>query len=374
MTDGPGDPGRAAAAPDPLRLAAERLLRPALLFFLIVVVAVDAVHLLLTHPWGVDLVIPLRAADRWIQGGRPYLPESFAAGPGYDLPFLYPPFLLPFLAVLAALPFWLVAAAWYVLQGAVAVWTCRRLAVPWAWLPLVLLWPPFFEALLGANAQVVLFGAFVALLYGRAGRGEAWRPRERDPARADRPALADGLLGAVSGAIKVGQVQPWVYLLRRRPGAAVLGALVVGLVVAVTVLLTGLPAWSDWLAQLARASDPAWPLVGSSYLQYLPGPIGWAMVLATVVLAFFVPTRHAAAWLGILMIAGNPSLRIFSMLYLLPGLLVVRREIALLAALLVASYFPPAIWLAVGLVAGALALGRGSPQLLATADPGSTTD
>ena len=88
-----------------------------------------------------------------------------------------------------------------------------------------------------------------------------------------------------------------------------------------------------------------------------------------MVLAFVVPTRHAAAWLGILMIAGNPSLRIFSMLYLLPGLLVVRTEIALLAALLVASYFPPAIWLAGGLVTAALALGGRRPWLMTPRPP-----
>ncbi len=372
MTPGPGEPANRARPPTPSG-PAERILRPVLLFFLIAVIVVDAVHLFLTHPWAVDLVIPLRAADRWVQGGRPYLPESFQAGPGYDLPFLYPPALLPFLAVLARLPFWLVAAAWSIVQVAVAVWTCRRLAVPWGWLPLVLLWPPYFEALLGGNSQVLLFGAFVALLYGRATASPPWRAVGRDPATADRPAVVDGLLGAISGAVKVSQVQPWVYLLRRRPVAAVLGAVVVGLVVAATVLLTGVSAWSDWLAQLARASDPAWPLVGSSYLQYLPGPLAWAIVLATTVLAFVVPPRHAAAWLGILMIAGNPSLRIFSMLYLLPGLLVVRTEVALLAALLVASYFPPAIWLAGALVTGALWLGGSRPWLITPAARGGTS-
>ncbi len=341
---------------------AERLLRPVLVIVLIAVITVDAVHLLLTHPWAVDLVIPLRAAERWVHGGQPYLPESFRVGPGYDLPFLYPPVFLPFLAVLAALPFWLVTAAWYLLQVAVAVWTGRRLAIPWPWLALVLLWPPYFEALLGGNSQVLLFGAFVALLYGRATAGARWQPSERDPRSADRPAVVDGLLGAVSGAVKVSQVQPWVYLLRRRPPAAIVGAAIVGLVLLASVALTGLTAWTDWLAQLGRASDPAWPLVGSSYLQYLPAPLAWGIVLASVLLALVVPPRHAAAWLGILMIAGNPSLRIFSMLYLLPGLLRVRREVALLAALLVASYFPPALWLATVLVGAALVLGRSRPE------------
>ena len=94
-----------------------------------------------------------------------------------------------------------------------------------------------------------------------------------------------------------------------------------------------------------------------------------------MLLAFVVPPRHAAAWLGILMIAGNPSLRIFSMLYLVPGLLLIRREIALLAALLVASYFPPALWLAtVGSAPPRWALGRWRPSLLSAGTSGGPSD
>ena len=67
------------------------------------------------------------------------------------------------------------------------------------------------------------------------------------------------------------------------------------------------------------------------------------------------------------MIVGNPSLRMFGLLMLLPGMLVVRREIALLAALCVASYTLPGLWLGVLLVAvrprrGAAAAGSGSSR------------
>ena len=109
----------------------------------------------------VDIEIPLRAADRWIQGSQPYLASSFAAPVGYDLPFLYPPVVLPFLV------------------------------------PLILAWPPFAEGILGGNVQVLLVAAFVAVFVPgpapRIGRGRdlqagSWprssrRSRYRSPTR-----------------------------------------------------------------------------------------------------------------------------------------------------------------------------------------------
>ena len=75
------------------------------------VAIVGGVVVLITHPVMVDLEIPLRAAERWVHGGEPYLASSFTAAEGYGLPFLYPPPVLPFLAPLLALPRVVVAAA-----------------------------------------------------------------------------------------------------------------------------------------------------------------------------------------------------------------------------------------------------------------------
>ena len=324
-----------------------------------------AVNDLVRHyPWGVDVEIPLRATQRWVQGGRPYLPESFLAGPGYDVPFLYPPFVLPFLAPLLALPRLALAGGWFALEVAVAAWTCRRLAIPWRWVPLVLLWPPFSEGLLGGNIQIVLFGAFVGLLLRpSSGRGP-WHPMDRDPGDDGRPALMDGLLGVVNGAFKVAQVHPWVLLLRRRPRAALLGAAVGAAIILMTLPLTGISLWLDWAAQVNRANDPAWPLVGASLSQYLPRGAAAVIAVGSIALAFVLPRRHTAAWLGILLIVGSPSLRMFGLLFLLPGMLVIRRELALLAALFVASYTFVGLWLAVGLVAIGLALSRWNPAWL----------
>lgn len=341
-----------------------RVLRGALLVMVGLLVAVAVRNLIATYPVGVDLEIPLRAARRWLDGGQPYLSGSFQAGPGYDLPFLYPPFVLPIVAPLLALPRLLVTVIWLGLGILVAVWTCRQLAIPWRWIPLGLLWPPFFEALLGGNVQLILFAAFAALMYARPGGVAPWHPVDRDPGDGDRPALVDGLLAVANGALKVSQVHPWVLLLRRRPRAAVLGAAVVVAIVLATLPLTGIELWFDWLAQLNRANDPSWPRIGSSFTQYLPWPVGLGVTVATLGLAFVVPRRHAGAWLGILMVVGGPSLRTFGLLYLLPSMLLVRREFALVAAFLLATYMVAGIWLAVILIAATLVLGLRYPALL----------
>ena len=39
-----------------------------------------------------------------------------------------------------------------------AIMACRRLSIPWPWMPLVLAWPPFAEAIFGANIQMALDG------------------------------------------------------------------------------------------------------------------------------------------------------------------------------------------------------------------------
>src|SRR5699024_1012717 len=111
------------------------------------------------------------------------------------------------------------------------------------------LWPPYAEAILGGNVQILLFAAYVALMY-RGGR-------QLDPRNHERPAVVDGVLGALVGVVKVSQVHAWLYVLRRRPKAAALGISVVGIVVLATLPLLGTDRWFEWLAQLNRAADPA---------------------------------------------------------------------------------------------------------------------
>ncbi len=342
----------------------DRLLRAGLWVLTGIVVGLAVHDLLAGYPIAVDIQIPLRATSRWLAGGQPYLASSFLAPVGPDLPFLYPPFLLPVIAVLTFLPETVVVAAWLALLVGAAAGPCRRLAVPWVWVPAVLLWPPFFEALLGGNVQILLFAAFIGLMYGRPDRDTPFHPLERQIGGTDRPVWLDGLLAVVNPAIKPSQAQPWVLLLRRRPRAALAGALIVGVAVLATLPLTGISAWFDWLAQLGRASDPSWIYGGAGLARGLSAIAGLVLATTTTVAAFLLPRRSGAAWLGILMIVGSPSLRMFGLLTLLPGMLTVRREVALLAALCIASYTLAGLWLGVLLVSVALGLGTRRPAWL----------
>jgi len=343
--------------------SSNRLLRFALTVLAGSVAAIAVRNLLLLYPWAVDVVIPLRAAQRWLEAEPPYLPESFLAGPGYELPFLYPPFVLPPVAVLAMLPAAPVIVAWLTAGVLAAVFALRRLAVPTRVLPLLLLWPPFAEALLGGNIQVILFASYCALFFPAQPR-RGVPPVEHDLGADARPLFRPGLQAFLVAALKVTQMHPTVYLLRRRPRAGVAAAAMgIGLVLA-TLPVTGLDLWMSWLEQLSRAGDPAWPLYGASFMRPLPREATMLIVALTIIAAAFVPRRHAAAWVGILMVVGSPSLRIFGLLFLLPAMTVVRREVSLVAALFIATYTFEGLWLGVLIVAAALAGGQRIPRLL----------
>ena len=348
-----------------------RLLRSGLAVLALVVCLIELHDLLTGYAWGVDVVIPLRAATRWLAGGQPYLASSFLAGPGYDLPYLYPPFVLPFVAPFTALPQFAVIVAWFLLSGAAAIFACRRLAIPWPAIPLLLVWPPFAEGLLGGNVQVVVFAAFVALLWRRPEAAETrpnFEPLERDLAVHDRPVLRGdmraGVLATAVGALKASQTQPWLYLVRRNWRAAALGAVVLAGIGLLTLPILGGQLWFDWLAQLGRANDPDWILAGAGIARSLPWWVGDLVAFASMALVFIVPQRHAGAWIGLLAVIGSPSLRVFGLLFALPAMLLVRREIALVAGLLMASYTLEGWWLAMALISGSLLLGRWLPGLL----------
>lgn len=154
----------------------------------ILVVLIVKAHLGTIWPpnTGVDVEIPLRAVERWQGGEEPYLAEAFTSGPGATQPFLYPPYVLPLFAALVDLPRDLVRVGAAFVLLLVTIATCRRLAIPWVWMPLVLAWPPFAEGILDGNVSMLIFAAFVFLFY-RAG-GEPWRPAPRDIAAAtERP-------------------------------------------------------------------------------------------------------------------------------------------------------------------------------------------
>src|SRR6187200_3598014 len=189
-----------------------RLLIGALVVLLALLTVKALVGTVLIAPrFAVDMEIPLRAAERWQAGQPPYLASAFTSPPGATQPFLYPPFTLPFLALLTGLPRAFVGTVGVAVMLLAAIAAGRRLQIPWVWLPLVIAWPPFAEAIFGANIQMLLFGAFVFLFY-RAG-GLPWRAPARDIGDPRESGVLVGGLATVVGAIKVSQPHPWVYVL-----------------------------------------------------------------------------------------------------------------------------------------------------------------
>ena len=356
----PADTAETAQPADPVRrtpLARLKMVAPARALEIVAaaVAIVGGVIVLLTHPVMVDLEIPLRAVERWVHGGEPYLASSFSASEGYGLPFLYPPPVLPLLAPLIALPRGVVVAAWLVATGGAAIFLARRLGVPWRAVPIALCWLPFAEGLVGGNAQVLLVAAFVAVFFDPP--AGPWRPTPRDPRDGGRPAAVDGILAAVTPALKLTQPHAWAALLRRRPLAALLGLIVAAAVALTTLPLVGVGTWQVWIAQLGRAADPAWELRGSSLVQLLPGLLSPAATGLTVVLVMLVPTRRLGAVAGLLLVLGAPSLRSYGVLFLLPAMLAVRRDVALVAVILIGTGVMPGVCAGILLVSLAFAAG-----------------
>jgi hypothetical protein len=320
---------------------------------------------------GVDLEIPLRAASRWSSGGEPYLPSSFAETTGSTLPFLYPPWVLPLLAPVAALPRILVMPIWLVSVAAAAVWTCRRLSVPWPAVPLVMVWSPFLEGISSGNVQVIQMAAFAAMFYVP---GASWRlhPRLEDGTAdralpAVRPTLRrdglDGILAAGVGIFKYTQLLTLVWLFRPRPRAAILGGLALAAIVVVFLPFTGIGVYWDWLAQLGRGADPNWALAGAPLTSVVGRPVALAAAVVAIAVMFVVKGRDAGAWVGIALLVAAPSIHGYGMLFLLPTLLILRRDLAIVLAIAVATYNPDLWWIAIAVAGGALAASYRWPML-----------
>jgi Glycosyltransferase family 87 len=322
---------------------------------LLVSVATD-VQVVTTFPVGIDVVIPMAAADRWSSGETVYLATGFT-DPSALPPFLYPPFVLPFVVPLTALPLDLVRLGWTLVALLVAVAVCRRLAIGWALIPIVLLWEPMLGSIWGANVQILLFAAFVAAFWRWPARhGLLPEPRDIDAPGAVTPLI--GWYAATVASVKATQLQAWLAMARRGPKATLLGASPWVIVVIVTLPLVGFGLYVEWLGQLSRASDPSWPAMGPSLLKYLPSPIVIALTVASFGLALRLRGPDTGIWLGLTMLVLAPNMHDFQGLFLLPAMLRIRREFAILAALLTATATAEGWWLGIAIAVGTMLAGR----------------
>jgi hypothetical protein len=283
---------------------------------------------------------------------------------GPDLPYLYPPFLLPFLAQVASLPHGLVINVWLCICVIAGIWTFRRLAIPWIAVPCFLAWPPTGEALVVGNIQVLLFAAFVAVFYEP--RDGVLRQRPLRPGRD----LVNGVMAGFLGAIKVGNMLAMLFLARRRIRAALLGCLVFGLIVLATLPLTGIPIYFDWLAQMQRASDPAW-VYGGITLSHNIGVPDAVTVAIGIAAALLLRGRDSVAWLGIALILATLNVHGHTFLFLLPALLIIRRDLAIPIGALFLTFWTAPTWAAWCLAGAVLAASYRWPRLreLSQQDP-----
>jgi hypothetical protein len=324
----------------------------------------DVIHLL-GYTVGVDLEIPLRAAERWMAGGQPYLASSFSTDGGVGAPFLYPPYVLPFLGLLLLVPRAILTFLWLALCAACLGVVLRRLRMPVMLWPLVVIWPPALEGLIGGNPQLPVLALFATALWVPSPHSTPDRAFSRRFSGRGSGLVGASTAAAASVAIKVSHPHVWLYVLRRRPREALLGAIVVVGIIGLTVPLTGLSLWGDWLTQIRLAADPAWPLGGLAVSRFVSVVFGAAVVLLLIVAVIsVVPTHHAGAWIGIVTVVGAPSLHNFGMLFLLPAMVLIRAEIAIFAAILMATTTYQGTWVGIIVVAITMLASRRNAGLL----------
>ena len=209
---------------------------------------------------------------------------------------------------------------------------------------------------LGANVQIFLFGAFVAAFWRAAGRHDL-RPEPRDLEAAGSVTPRIGWYAATLASVKVTQLHAWLAILRRDWRAAILGAVPWAVLALVTLPIVGLPLYLDWFQQLGRASDPSWQAMGPSLLRYLPAAIVGALTVGSLGLAVWIRGPDIGAWLGLLMLLVSPNMHDFNGLFLLPAMLRIRREFAILAALLTSTATAEGWWLGIAIVVGSMIAG-----------------
>jgi hypothetical protein len=76
----------------------------------------------------------------------------------------------------------------------------------------------------------------------------------------------------------------------------------------------------------------------------VPSLVGLAVAFACLVAVWFVPRGDGGPWVGLLSTIGSLSLHHFGLLFMIPAMLMIRLEIALIAACFVATYSNEGAW------------------------------
>ncbi len=196
---------------------------------------------------------------------------------------------------------------------------------------------PFFEGIVHTNLTILTFLAFVILFYRSS--GSPWRADPRDVSRPDESAVEVGALATIIGAVKVSQPHAWLFVAPlplarggarrsrgrrdRRPDTADHRD--------PALVRLGRPAASGERPGLAvrRLRDVAVPASASS---------GWPWRSRASSPSGSSRAGTAVHGSGVLSTVGAVSLHQFGLLFMIPAMLMIRLEIALVAACFVAAY------------------------------------
>jgi hypothetical protein len=254
-----------------------------------------------------DLHLYLGAFSSASAGASPYLrtPLTELAELAQP-PFVYPPLTIPVFRFLARIPLPVAEGLWLVAMLAAALGGLWLLGVRGRWLVAMLGWPPIAIGVSVGNVGMV---SFLLLAAG------FWV----------------GALLIVGGVFKPQSLIPALWLVRHgRWRAIALGAGIVLALALVTLPLTGLQAWFDWVASLGhfQATTDRFPAMkGFSLTRSLPAVIAILFGLVAVGLALLGRGRNGLARLGAASVVASPTLYLHGLTAILPGTLALRPEL-----------------------------------------------
>ncbi|HEY4632933.1 MAG TPA: glycosyltransferase 87 family protein [Candidatus Limnocylindrales bacterium] len=222
----------------------------------------------------------------------------------------------------------------------------RAIGIAPLWLPAFLLWRPAFDGLWAGNVAPFMFALF-----------------------AIGPWFGAALPLSASFKLYNGIAALWLVRTRRWRAIATAAA-IVATIVLVTLPLTGIDLWSEWLAGLGyyQQSQTAVPgLYGMSLASWFPAAV--VLVLGVGVIAFaLVPAgREGLARLGLATIVASPSLFTPGFLWAVPAMAMASLTIALASFVVMAG---PAQWLAWWIPIGVMLVAWVAPGMRRTADAG----
>jgi len=136
-------------------------------------------------------------------------------------------------------------------------------------------------------------------------------------------------------------------------------------VIAVTLPITGLAIWGEWIEQMRRAATATtWENRGFAISRFAPPGVGLAVTLVTLIVLLRISSRERAGeWVGVLSVVGAVSLQIFGLLFLLPAMLAIRRELAIVGALFITTYSYLGLWAGIVVASASFVASRHWPWL-----------